>query len=208
MSPAKSSQKSGTYEITTFTGIPAPTLVHLVLDARDDPVTQRKALAELAKLAPNRRNKHLIEALRQMVREPQLYQADITYSIVELLGTDPNPEATRAMIEVLPHVAHAQKKGTGPLTLDLRSYFYEALTTRQRDTDRVVWDEMLPQLDPDTLVDLLTDPAAQQLREFIDPEKLIEHLPREQRNQALKKLVLEGSVGQSFGALRRLMTGG
>jgi len=106
---------------------------------------------------------------------------------------------------VLPAIARAQKKGIGPLTLDLRAYFYQALATRRRDTDHEVWREMLPRLSGETLVDLLTDPAAEQIRELLSPMTLIKHLPREQRRQALRDVLLTGNVGQSLAALRLLL---
>lgn len=208
MPPSKGTPTPPVYKISQYTGIPASTLVHLVISAHDDPVTQRKALAELAKLSPQRRGSQLILALRSMMERPQLYELDIMYAIIELLATDPNPDATRAMIEVLPNIAQAQKKGTGPLTLDLRGYFYQALATRRRDTDRAVWREMLPQLSGETLVNLLTDPAAEQIRSLLNPMTLIEHLPREQRRQALRDVLFEGSVGQGFTALRLLVKSG
>lgn len=205
MSTAKNGPGAPVYKITQFTGIPASMLVHLVITAHDDPAAQRQALAELAKLSPQRRGSHLILALRHMVEQPQRYEPDIMASIVELLATDPSPDATRAMIEVLPAIARAQKKGIGPLTLDLRAYFYQALATHRRDTDHEVWREMLPRLSGETLVDLLTDPAAEQIRELLSPMTLIKHLPREQRRQALRDVLLTGNVGQSLAALRLLL---
>lgn len=195
------------YKISQFTGIPASTLVHLVLTAYDDPITQRRSLQELARLSPQRRGNHLLLALRQMLKQPQLYEQDVMFSIIELLATDPNPDATRAMIELLPEVGRAQRKGTGPLTLDIREYFYQALATRQRDTDRDIWREMMPQLDGETLVALVTDPTAAPLRRFVNPMTLIEHLPNTQRKRALKNLMFEGSMSQSFDALKRLLAG-
>lgn len=207
MAAVKNIARGPVYKISQFTGIPASTLVHLVLTAHNDPVTQHRALHELARLSPQRRSSHLILALRQMVKEPHLYEQDVMFSIIELLATDPNPDATRAMIEVLPVVAAAQRKGTGPLTLNMREYFYQALATRQRETDRDIWREMVPQLDGETLVALLTDPTAAPLRRFINPMLLIEHLPDTQRKRALRNLMLEGNMSQGFDALKRLFKG-
>ena len=98
--------------------------------------------------------------LRAMVRRAGRYDAEMMMDAVELLATDPDPSATRAMLEVLPDVLMKGIGGSDELPDSFREYFYQAVVTRSREDDLVVWGEMLPNLDGRTLVAALLDPAA------------------------------------------------
>ncbi len=163
-------------------------LRELLLTSSGKPDVQQAVIAELSKQRPLVRSNELIKALTDMIHYPDLYNDDLTASIVEALATDPYPEATEAMFEALPSIAAAAHDRKTRHTHDLREYFYQALVTRQRETDQTVWRHMVPRLSPEALVNILTDPAAGPLNQFLRPLEIIDRMPRDTRRQALSTL--------------------
>lgn len=129
-----------------------------------------------------------ITVLRAMVQRAGRYDPDMMMDAVELLATDPDPSATRAMLEVLPDVLMKGISGTDELSDSFREYYYQAVVTRSRDDDLVVWGDVLPTLDGRTLVAALLDPAATALQD-IEPLTLIGRLQADDQSKALTSLI-------------------
>lgn len=182
------------------------TLTNLLLNPRQRVEVQRRVLSIFAGLPPSVRTDHVARVLAAMIATPGAYHTDLMMSVIDLLATDPAPEATRAMLDVLPQVARSVLQGVA-LAPDFRDYFYQALTTRRRESDAPIWRERLPQLDADTLVALLLDPHAKAMHEVLDPFKLIDRLPVAQRRRALTSIILRADARQGWRALRMLLGG-
>lgn len=182
-------------------------LRQLLLTSTGRPDVQREVIAELRKQRPIVRANELIKVLVDMINNPNLFSRDVTEAIVEVLATDPYPEATEAMLERLPEIARAGNGRTAKLTRSTREYFYQALVTRTRDTDQPVWDALVPRLSGETLVDILADPAAKPLIQVLKPLEVIDRLPRRERRQALFATLLAGTLGDGLKALGLLLTG-
>ena len=173
-------------------------LTNLLLTADQRPDVQRAALSALSKRPPLQRNSKIILILEYVLKYPDRYNQDVMMSAIDILGTDPGPDATAAMLEILPRVLDSAMKKGDALKPEFRRYFYQTLITRQRETDMPVWKQMLPTLQPETLVAALLDPAAKPLR-ALEPLTLINRLPAQERRQALMSLFV--------GALQRMNLG-
>ncbi len=164
------------------------TLTNLLINPENGPNVHRRALSALCRASPNERRMRLIMIMRNLVRVPQRYDQDVMMSIIEILATDPEPEATRAMIEVLPEVLAQGLSNQDALKPEFRQYFYEALVTRQRDDDLEVWAEMIPQFNARSLVGMLLDPVGGAL-DAVEPLTLIDRQVEPERTKALISLV-------------------
>ncbi len=183
------------------------TLTNLLLNPRQRVEVQRRVLSIFAGLPPSVRTDHVARVLAAMIAAPAgAYHTDLMMSVIDLLATDPAPEATKAMLDVLPQVARSALQGV-ELAPDFRDYFYQALATRRRESDAPIWRERLPRLDADTLVALLLDPHAKAMHEVLDPFKLIDRLPAAPRRRALTTLILRADARQGWRALRLLLGG-
>jgi hypothetical protein len=197
---ANESQRKQIYRKLDFV-----TLLNILLDNPDKPSLQREALDQLRTLPPDTRSQSLIQSLKGMVHYHTRNDVGVLTDIVDLLATDPNPEATRAMLDVLPIVAKSVDEPQTSLTPEFREYYYQALLTRRRAADRALWAECLPKLDGETLVDIITDPAAAPLAEAIVPMRWINRLPRRERRQTLTNLVVGPDAKLGIKALGMLV---
>ena len=150
-------------------------LTTLLLNPDRPPEVHRAVLSALSRRSPFDRTSSLVALLESMVQNPGRYDQDVMISCIDILATDPTPQATSAMLEVLPSVLHTGMDGTDALKPEFREYFYTALVTRQREGDLKVWAEFLPELDSRTLVAALVDPVAGAL-EALEPLTLIDRL--------------------------------
>ena len=64
----------------------------------------RAALTAFSHRGPRERNKPLVDVLGAILRNPTRWHPDIPEGIIDLFATDPSPEATYAMLEVLPNI--------------------------------------------------------------------------------------------------------
>jgi hypothetical protein len=169
-------------------------LTNILLTANQRPDVQRAALSAMSRRSPLQRNAKLALIIEQVVRYPDRYNQDVMMSLIDILATDPEPDATATMIEVLPEVLDAAMRPGSGLKPEFRRYFYQALVSRRRESDIPVWQEMLPQLKPDALAAALLDPVARPLK-ALEPFTLISRLSRPKRNRLLWRVM--------FGALAR-----
>ena len=148
-----------------------PALTNILLNPASAAEIHKRALSALSRLDPLNRTSSLITVLQSISKHPSLYDQDICLQVVDLLATDPDADATVAMLEVLPRVVEtAIRKGDtkqehyitsrGDIILgteeqelspEFREYFFQALLTRQREEDLQVWAEMLPGFSGQTL---------------------------------------------------------
>jgi hypothetical protein len=169
-------------------------LTNLLLNANQRPDVQRAAISAMSRRSPLQRNAKLAMIIEQVVKAPQRYNQDVMVSLIDILATDPEPDATATMIEILPKVLEAAMTSGRALKPQFRRYFYQALVSRRRESDIPVWQEMLPQLDADTIAAMLLDPAAKPLN-ALEPFTLISRLSQRKRNRLLWRVM--------FGALER-----
>ncbi len=168
-------------------------LTTLLLNPDRPASVHRAVLSALTRRSPFDRTSTLVALLKSMVQNPGRYDQDVMISCIDILATDPTPQATAAMLEVLPAVLNTGMDGSDALKPDFREYFYTALVTRQREGDLKVWAEFLPELDAKTLVAALVDPIAKPL-EALEPLTLIDRLPEPQRTRALFSVIVGISV--------------
>jgi hypothetical protein len=174
---------------TSYDQLDTPTLTNLLLNADQAADVHRGALSALARRSAFQRSATIITILRSVLRYPDRYDQEVMMALIDILATDPESDATLAMIEVLPEVLEHGIDPKSALKPEFREYFYTALVTRQREDDLLVWGEMLPQLDPKTLVASMVDPAAGPL-EAVEPLTLIDRLPEPQRTKALISVIV------------------
>ncbi len=207
MGPSAEEPRYRPQGVTQYSALPPANLIDLLLKAHDQPETRRLIFAELSTLTPRRRGPAVMTALRAMARKREFYSGEVMFSLVELLATDPTPEATQAMLDVLPAVTLEAHYGDTPLSAEFRRYFYEALITRKRDTDLPIWREAIAHLKGDVLVGLLVDPAAVPLQKALSPLRLIDRLPDDARREALTELIWQAPFRYGPIALRMLIGG-
>lgn len=172
-----------------YDSLDLPALQSILLNTEQKPDVHRAALSALARRSAYQRGKAVIEIMRSVLRHPDRYDLDVMMALIDIMATDPEAEATEMMLSILPDLIEAALDANrGALKPEFRSYFYQALVTRQREDDLVVWSEMLPQLDVKTLVGAIVDPAAGPL-EAIEPLTLIERQPEPQRTKALISII-------------------
>ncbi len=178
----------------------------LLLNSDRPPEVHRAALSALSRRSPYDRTSTLVSLLKSIVSNPGRYNQDVMMSLIDILATDPTPQATAAILDSLPTVLGAAMEGSDALNADFREYFYTALVTRQRDGDLEVWAEALPELDAKTLVAVLVDPAASAL-EALEPLTLMDRLAEPQRTKALISVIAgiahrKGAVDTVNGAVK------
>ncbi|MCC6905155.1 MAG: hypothetical protein IT326_04870 [Anaerolineae bacterium] len=166
-----------------------PALTTILLNPDSPTEAHRGALSALSRREQLHRTSSLIKILESITRHPGRYDLDVMMSVVELLATDPNADATVAMIEVLPSIVKGVLTPT-PLREEFREYYYAALLTRERDDDLEVWAEMLPQVEGSTLTAMVLDPRAAPLVEAIDPVTLVDRLGEPDRSRSLVSMVV------------------
>lgn len=189
-----------------FTHAALGTLVDVLLSAPENAELQRQVIQELALQRPDKRADYLAQALRRMLSAPASYGPTLD-AIVELLATDPGPEATHSMLGILPILARASLRTRSSPPLSFRTYFYEALATRHRTTDLVAWQAMSDAIDGDTLVVLLTDPAAAPLRRAFKQYRMLATVPPRLRQQATHTALFRVNPITGLRALAALVTG-
>ncbi len=161
-----------------------PTLTNILLNPDQTPDIHRAALSALSRRDPYQRTPRLIEILKAVLKHPERFDQDVMMGVIDILATDPDPDATYAMIELLPVMLERTLDGKDPLKPEFREYFYTALITRQREEDLDVWRDMLPRLEPRTLIAALLDPAAGPLQ-ALEPITLMDRLEEPKRTKAL-----------------------
>lgn len=161
----------------------------VLLNPEQPAKVHRAALSALSRRSAFDRTSGAVQLLTSMVKNPGRYDQDAMITVIDILATDPTPDATDAMLETLPEVLRAGAEGTDSLIPDFREYFYTALVTRQREGDLRIWAEVLPQLDGKTLVASLIDPVAKPLHDALEPLVLIDRLPEPGRTKALMSAI-------------------
>jgi hypothetical protein len=169
---------------STYDALDTPTLTNLLLNADQSSEVHRGALSALARRSAYQRSATITTILRSVMRYPERYDQEVMMALIDILATDPEADATVAMIEVLPEMLELGMDTKTALKPEFREYFYTALVTRQREDDLLVWGEMLPQLEAKALVAALVDPAAHPL-DAIEPLTLMDRLSEPQRTKAL-----------------------
>ncbi len=185
-------------------------LAKFVVYTDTDPQQRREALSALSRRDTIQRTSRLVMTMEYVLKNPDRYDQDVMMSIIDLFATDPEPNATAAMLDLLPLVASAILDNR-KLKDEFREYFYTALMTRCREEDLHVWAEMLPELDPKTLVGAVSDPAAGVLAD-IDPLTLIERQPEPHRTRALfyaiSQMIQQQSNSDGLAQAVKLLTEG
>ncbi len=164
-------------------------LTNLLLYVDQDPQVVSDVLSALSRRDRGERNPRLVAAIEHVLKFPDRYNQQALMGVIDILATDPHPDATVAMIDLLPEFAAALLDRGQTASPEFREYFFQALLTRQRDTDLEVWAEMLPTLDPKTLVNLVADPVASELALELDPITLLDRLAEPNRTKALVYVV-------------------
>lgn len=164
------------------------TLVATLIDIELSKDVHRKAMSVLLKCDPIERNPYLARVMKAIASRPSIYDQESMMALVDILATDPDPEATEIMLECLPVVAESSL-GKDSLSPEFRTYFYEALATRQREDDLDVWGAVLPTISPKTLVALVIDPQAKPL-DIIEPTTLLTRLAEPERTRGLLSAIL------------------
>lgn len=193
---------------SNFDRLDVVTLTNLLVNPDQDSETHRMALSALSRVNPSERRSRVIIVMRNLLRMPERFDQDVMTSLVDLLATDPDPDATLAMLDILREMLAAVMTNRTALKPSFREYFYEALVTRQREGDLTVWAEMLPTLDSRTLVAALLDPVAGALQ-ALEPVTLIDRQPEPGRTKALLSAVAglvqrDGDPEQIKNALAKL----
>lgn len=183
-----------------FEAVDLAALTTLLLDPDKPAHIHRNALSALSRRSPFDRTSRLVTLLKSMVQNPGRYDQEVMMSCIDILATDPDAQATLAMIEALPGVLGTAVDGSDALTPDFREYFYTALVSRQRDGDLEVWGEFLPELDAKTLVAMMLDPAGEPL-EALEPLTLMNRLPELQRTKALISVIV--GIASKRGAIQK-----
>jgi hypothetical protein len=164
-------------------------LMTVLLNPEQPAKIHRAALSALSRRGAFDRASGAVQLLKSMVKNPGRYDQEVMITVIDILATDPTPDATYAMLEAVPDVLNAGVDGTDILAVDFREYFYTALVTRQREGDLQVWAEILPQLDGKSLVACLIDPAAKPLLDAIEPLVLIDRIAEPSRTKALMSAI-------------------
>src|SRR5689334_15730064 len=106
-------------------------LTTLLLNPDRSADVHRAVLSALTRRSAFDRASSLVALLNSMVQYPGRYDQDVMLSCIDIMATDPTPQATSAMLEVLPAVLSTGLDGSDALNPDFREYFYTALITRQ-----------------------------------------------------------------------------
>ncbi len=173
---------------SNYDALDVQALSSLLLNADMSPEVHRGALSALARRSPYQRSTLIIQILRSVMSHPDRYDQEVMMALIDILGSDPNADATAAMLEVLPDMLEQALDPKRALKPEFREYFYQTLVTRQREDDLSVWGEMLPNLEAKTLVAILVDPVARPL-EALEPLTLIDRLREPSRTKALISVI-------------------
>jgi hypothetical protein len=134
--------------------------------------------------------------LGAILKNPTRWHPDIPEAIIDLFATDPSPEATYAMLDILSIMLDKDiGLGTTGGLSTVRMYFYQALASRDRDEDIEVWSEFIPKIDAGMLVSMILDPQAGPLVEAIDPYELLNRTPEPGRTSAIFSVILGATRG-------------
>ncbi len=195
------------YDQDNYDKLDIDTLSNILLNPDSPPESHQMALTSLTKIEKLQRTKQLVLVMEGISRYPTRYDVNVMMDVVDALATDPDPYAMSALIEALPSVSESFMTDQ-PVNEAYRKYFYQALLTRQRDEDLAVWAEMLPQLAPQTLVAIATDPMAEPL-DALEPMTLIKRLGEPARTRTLMQVIdnlikLKGSAGKLTDAVKEL----
>ncbi|NDJ52477.1 MAG: hypothetical protein GYB68_05240 [Chloroflexi bacterium] len=188
-----------------YDAIEIDTLMSVLLDPDAEPDTHQKSLASLARRHFLGRTSSLIKILSSVVKNTDKYDQDVMSHLIDIFATDPDPDATSGMIEMLPKVAESVLDPNTALDPEFREYYYQALATRQREEDLAVWAELLPEFKPKTLIAILIDPTAEPLM-IIEPYTLLDRAPEPERTRSLMSLVAAlASTGGSRDRLKKAL---
>nr|MBN1229814.1 hypothetical protein [Anaerolineae bacterium] len=164
------------------------TLTNLLSNPEKGADIHAAAFKAMCKLGPDGRRAGIVSVMRSIIKRPEKYETDLMMGVVEILATDPDPDATVAMLELLPEVLDSAMKYRDRLSPEFREYFYEALVTRSRDGDLDIWAEWLPKMTGKILVAALLDPVGKAL-EAIEPLVLLDRLAEPERTSAYMGLI-------------------
>ncbi len=176
------------------------TLTNILTNPDNLQEVHRGAFTALLKIKPDERRRCVSTVVRSMLHAPDQYDSTLIVEAIEILATDPHPDATEAMLHFLPDMLALGVSNRDAVSHDVREYYYQALVTRTREADLRVWSEMLPRLDGKTLVASMLEPAAKAL-ETIEPLTLIDRLSEPDRTRALVSVIR----GMSFRGSRSVI---
>ncbi len=176
------------------------TLTNLLTNPDNLSDVHRGAFSALLKIEPDERRRRVAVVVKSMLYAPDRYDPGLIVEAIEILATDPHPDATKAMLNFLPDMLALGVRNRDAVPQDVREYYYQALVTRTREDDLAVWSEMLPRLDGKTLVASMLEPAAKAL-ETIEPLTLIDRLSEPDRTRALVSVLR----GMAFRGRRSLI---
>src|SRR5689334_15786347 len=125
-----------------YDGLDSQTLSNLLTNPGQRPDIHRAALSALSRRQPIERTRRLLGVLEAVISQPNQYDQHVMTAAIDILATDPDPEATEAMLRMLPKVIRADRESG--LTDEFREYFCEALITRRREDDMTVWRSTIP----------------------------------------------------------------
>jgi hypothetical protein len=196
------------YGLDNYERLDIHTLSNVVTNPETEPEVRRAAFNALVKITPDERRVRLLAVMRAVIQRPDRFEYDIFTDAVEIFATDPHPDATAFMLELLPELLALAMKQRSALPDDVRQYFYQALVTRTRPEDLLVWEEWVKNPSGRTLVAIILDPAALPL-EAIEPMTLLARLDEPERTRALFTVVVglanqDGPSGYAEEAVRLL----
>ncbi len=155
----------------------------LAADQRD--AIRREALSALTRRGRVVRNSRLALAIQYVLRYPDRYDQGIMEEALDVLATDPHPDATSVMVELLEDITTSVLDADKTASFTFRKYFYQVLMSRQREEDLGVWHEYLPSVQAKTLVGLISDPASDGIVDGLEPFVLLNRQPEPGRTKAL-----------------------
>jgi hypothetical protein len=176
---------------TNYDKLDIHTLTNILLNPDNEAEVHLAALSALTRMDSLERTSRLIQVMENLVRYPDRYDQEVMEEVIDVLATDPDADATVAMIELLPGVLSLGVSGNDELNPEFREYYYSALLTRQRHEDLEVWAEMLPSFETKTLLATMLDPIAAPLVDAIDPLELIRRKEEPERTRTFITLINE-----------------
>lgn len=162
-------------------------LLNLLTHPANAPDVHQGAFDAMLDLDPDDRREGLVTVMHSVVKNPKNYNPDLVISIIEIFATDPDPDSTDALLELLPGILEGSLTSNS-LPMDVRQFFYEATATRTRDEDLAVWESKIGSFSGRALIGALVDKTAKPL-DIIEPMTLLERRPEPERTLSMMSLL-------------------
>lgn len=160
-------------------------LTNTLLAANQKDHIRREALSALTRRGRIVRNSRLALAIQYVLRYPDRYDQAIMEEALDVLATDPHPDATSVMLELLEDITNSVLDADKTASFEFRKYYYQVLISRQREEDLTVWQEFLPAMETKALVGLIADPASDGIVDGLEPFVLLDRQSEPNRTKAL-----------------------